>query len=107
MAGRASPAFVLARAACISSRRSLAIRMTSARPRGDGSLTTCAAAAPGDVTTTTAISTSGKEKRFMSFTTSNRIGPAYAGPTPAPLPTDSGELLVHLGRRRRLLRLVP
>ncbi len=50
MVGRASPARMRARAACISSRRSLASRMTSPRLRGDGSTgVVCAAAGLGEV----------------------------------------------------------
>jgi hypothetical protein len=50
MLGRASPARIRARAACISSRRSLASRMTSPRLKGDASTEyVCAATAVDQV----------------------------------------------------------
>src|SRR5262245_20033713 len=108
MAGRASPAVVRARAACISSLRSPAIRMTSDRLSGEGNADGCAAATPDDDVSIARSSTPEGERRFMSITESNDSSRAgFARPVAlAPLPPDGCELLVHLCRGGRFLRLV-
>ena len=115
MVGRCSPARTRARAACISSRRSPASRMTSPRLSGDGSTgVVCAAAGTrrGRGPDHEEESEPKTLETVHDVTALRMRVPPGRQRTPArtcgtPLPGEAGKVLVHLGSRGRFLGCIP
>ena len=107
MAGRASPALVRARAACISSLRSPAIRMTSARASGEVVASSPAQPRRQVLTSPSAPAARSKKRSVHVSSPIRRSGPATIGPCLQPLlPPRFCELLVHLRNCFCFLRFV-
>ena len=104
--GRASPAVVRARAARISSLRSPAIRTTSARLSGDGSVASWAVALLGDPVTSTISSTTEEENRVIAITGRRVRRAAGGGPTSGYSSSYCRELLVQVRSSSGLFRRV-